>query len=85
MEALRVWAGYSIETGWDEPSQEVRNTFGLTDTLNKIIGKHSLTAGLDLMHQHAVESTQYPTQPTIVFNGSNHRQRPGRFPAGLCA
>ncbi len=70
MEALRVWAGYSIETGWDEPSQEVRNTLGLVDTVNKLIGKHSLTAGLDVMHQHAVESTQYPTQPTVVFNGS---------------
>ena len=70
MEALRVWAGYSIETGWDEPSQEVRNTLGLMDTVNKLVGKHSLTFGFDLMHQHAAEFTQYPTQPTIVFNGS---------------
>jgi len=70
MEALRVWAGFSIETGWDEPSQEVRNTLGLIDTVNKQMGKHSLTTGVDLMHQVAVEQTQYPTQPTIVFNGS---------------
>ncbi|SPE26871.1 Cna B domain protein [Candidatus Sulfotelmatomonas gaucii] len=70
MEAMRVYAGYSIETGWDEPSQEVRNTLGLVDTVNKLVGRHSLTAGVDLMHQRAVESTQYPTQPTVVFNGS---------------
>jgi len=70
MEAMRVYAGYSIETGWDEPSQEVRNTLGLVDTVNKLLGKHSLTAGVDLMRQRAVESTQYPTQPTVVFNGS---------------
>jgi hypothetical protein len=70
MGALRVWAGYSIESGWDEPSQEVRNTLGLVDTVNKQIGKHSLTTGINLMRQHAVENTQYPTQPTVVFNGS---------------
>ena len=70
MGALRVWAGYSIESGWDEPSQENRNTLGLVDTVNKLVGKHSLTAGFDAMHQHAVEFTQYPTQPSIVFNGS---------------
>ncbi len=70
MEALRVYAGFSIETGWDEPSQEVRNTLGLVDTVNKVVGQHSLTTGVDLIHQRAVESTQYPTQPTVVFNGS---------------
>jgi hypothetical protein len=70
MEALRVYAGYSIETGWDEPSQEVRNTLGVVDTVVKQIGRHSLTAGVDMLHQHAVESTQYPTQPTVVFKGN---------------
>jgi hypothetical protein len=70
MGALRVYAGYDIESGWDEPSQELRNTFGLVDTVAKMVGRHSLTAGLDVMHQHAVENTQYPTQPTIVFKGT---------------
>ncbi len=70
MGALRVYAGYDIESGWDEPSQEVRNTLGFVDTFAKLVGKHSLTTGLDLMHQHAVENTQYPTQPTIVFKGT---------------
>ena len=67
MGALRINSNYGFESGWDEPSAEVRNTLGLTDTLNKILGKHSLTAGLDLMHQHAVENTAYPTQPLIGF------------------
>jgi len=70
MGALRVYAGYDIESGWDEPSQEVRNTLGLVDTVNKLIGKHSLTTGIDLLHQRAEEYTQYPTQPTIVFKGT---------------
>ena len=67
MGALRINSNYGFESGWDEPSAEVRNTLGLTDTLNKILGKHSITAGIDLMHQHAVENTAYPTQPLIGF------------------
>jgi hypothetical protein len=70
MGALEVSAGFNIYSGWDEPSQEVRNTLGLVDTVNKLVGKHSLNAGVDLMRQHAEEYTQYPTQPTIDFNGS---------------
>jgi hypothetical protein len=67
MGALRINSNYGFESGWDEPSAEVRNTLGLTDTLNKILGKHSFIAGIDLMHQHAVENTAYPTQPMIGF------------------
>lgn len=70
MGALRVHAGNSVESGWDEPSQEVRNTLGFVDTVAKQLGRHSLTAGADLMHQQAVENTQWPTQPTILFNGN---------------
>jgi hypothetical protein len=67
MGALRINSNYGFESGWDEPSAEVHNTLGLTDTLNKILGKHSFIAGIDLMHQHAVENTAYPTQPMIGF------------------
>jgi len=70
MGALRINSNYGFESGWDEPSAEVRNTLGFTDTLNKILGKHSFTAGLDLLHQHAVENTAYPTQPLIGFGRS---------------
>jgi len=67
MGALRINSNFGFESGWDEPSAEVRNTLGFTDTLNKVLGKHSITAGIDVMHQHAVENTQYPTQPMIGF------------------
>ncbi len=67
MGALRINSNYGFESGWDEPSAEVRNTLGLSDTLNKILGKHSFTAGITVMHQHAVENTAYPTQPMIGF------------------
>jgi hypothetical protein len=70
MGALRINSNYGFESGWDEPSAEVRNTLGFTDTLNKILGKHSFTAGIDLLHQHAEENTQYPTQPLIGFGRS---------------
>ena len=70
MGALRINSNYGFESGWDEPSAEVRNTLGFTDTLNKILGKHSISAGLDLLHQHAVENTAYPTQPLIGFGRS---------------
>jgi len=70
MGALRINSNYGFESGWDEPSAEVRNTLGLTDTLNKTLGKHSFTAGIDLLHQHAVENTAYPTQPLIGFGRS---------------
>ena len=70
MGALRINSNYGFESGWDEPSAEVRNTLGFTDTLNRILGKHSFTAGIDLLHQHAVENTAYPTQPMIGFGRS---------------
>ena len=78
MGALRINSDYGFESGWNEPSQEVRTTLGLADTLNKVLGKHSLTAGIDLMHQHAVEITQYPNQPMIAFgrNGTGSGETP---------
>ncbi|WP_420240128.1 carboxypeptidase regulatory-like domain-containing protein (plasmid) [Telmatobacter bradus] len=78
MGPLRINSDHGFESGWDEPSAEVRNTLGFTDTLNKIIGKHSLIAGIDVLHQHAVENTQYPTQPMIGFgrNGASSAENP---------
>jgi len=70
MGALRINSNYGFESGWDEPSQELRTSLGLVDTLNRQMGKHSLTAGIDLMHQHAVENSAYPTQPMIGFGRS---------------
>ena len=56
--------------GWTEPSQEVRSTMGLSDTLIKTIHRHTLSMGIDLLKQSAVENTQYPTNAIIGFGGS---------------
>ena len=56
-------------TGWTEPSQEVRTSYGLYDNFSKGLGKHMLTIGANLQHQFAEELTQYPTQPIVTFNG----------------
>ncbi len=55
--------------GWTEPSQEVRYTMGFSDTLIKTVHRHTLSAGLDLLRQSAVENTQYPTNAIIGFGG----------------
>jgi hypothetical protein len=85
MGALRINSNYGFESGWDEPSAEVRTTVGFTDTLNKTLGKHSITTGLDLLHQHAAENTQYPTQPMIGFarNGTGAGENPYAGTAAL--
>lgn len=56
--------------GWTEPSQEVRGTMGFSDTFIKTVHRHTISAGMDLLKQSAVENTQYPTQPIISFGGS---------------
>ncbi|MGB7549252.1 MAG: carboxypeptidase-like regulatory domain-containing protein [Terracidiphilus sp.] len=56
--------------GWTEPSQEVRSTMGFSDTLIKTIHRHTLSAGMDLQRQSAVENTQYPTTAIINFDGT---------------
>ena len=53
--------------GWTEPSQEVRSSMGLSDTLIMTVHRHTLSVGLDLLRQSAVENTQYPTNPVITF------------------
>jgi hypothetical protein len=85
MGALRINSNYGFESGWDEPSAEVRHTMGLTDTLNRIAGKHSLTAGIDLMHQHAVENSAYPTQPMIGFGRNGAGSGKSSYTGGYLA
>lgn len=57
-------------SGWYEPSQELRTTYGLYDNFSKTLGRHSLQFGVDLQHQFAEEFTQYPTEPMLDWNGS---------------
>lgn len=68
IEGLNITNGF--QTGYTEPSQEVRTTWGLSDTLSKTIGNHTLSFGVNAWHQYAQEYTQYPTQPIISFYGS---------------
>jgi hypothetical protein len=71
MEGFGVSGGAGgFSGGWTEPSQEVRNTYGFTDTLIKTLSRHTLSAGMNLQHQFAEELTQYPATPIITFNGS---------------
>ena len=67
IEGFSVSGGFG--SGWTEPSQELRTSYGLYDTLTKTIGNHTLSLGVNLQHQFAEEYTQYPTQPEISFNG----------------
>ena len=64
-------AGFGGATGgWTEPSNEVRGTLGISDTLIKTMGRHTISAGIDLIHQRAVETTQYPQDAIISFGGA---------------
>lgn len=68
IEGLSISGGFG--TGWTEPSQEVRTTYGVYDTFTKTLGNHTLSAGVNLQHQYAEEYTQYPTQPIVQFWGN---------------
>jgi hypothetical protein len=64
-------AGFGGATGgWTEPSNEVRGTIGFSDTLIKTIHRHTFSGGIDLRHQRAVETTQYPQDAIISFGSS---------------
>ncbi len=56
--------------GWTEPSNEVRSTEGFSDTLIKTIHRHTLSVGVDVIHQRAVENaSNYPADAIISFGG----------------
>ncbi len=56
--------------GWTEPSDEVRGTIGFSDTLIKTIKRHTISVGIDLVHQRAVEdASNYPADAIIDFGG----------------
>jgi Carboxypeptidase regulatory-like domain len=57
--------------GWTEPSNEVRGTMGVTETLIKTVHRHTLSVGADIIHQRAVENAaNYPADAIIGFGGS---------------
>jgi hypothetical protein len=66
--------GFTISGGfsgsWYEPTGERRTTYGLSDALTKTIGSHTISVGVDLVHQFAQENTDYPATPIINFNSA---------------
>jgi hypothetical protein len=56
--------------GWTEPSQEVRSNMGFSDTFIRTIHRHTLSAGIELQRQSAVENSQYPIDAIIGFGGA---------------
>ena len=58
--------------GWTEPSNEVRGTEGISDTLITTIHRHTISTGIDLIHQRSVEDAgNYPADALVNF-GSNY-------------
>jgi hypothetical protein len=68
IEGLSVTDGFV--SGYTEPSQELRTTFGILESVTRVVGQHTLVFGGDIFHQYAKQITQYPTQPLISFDGS---------------
>jgi hypothetical protein len=57
--------------GWTEPSNEVRGTIGFSDTLIKTVRRHTISAGIDFIHQRAVENaSDYPADAILDFNSN---------------
>lgn len=56
--------------GYTEPSQEVRTTFGFSDTFLATLGRHTVAIGADVQRQSAVENTQFPGEPNISFGSA---------------
>ena len=69
IEGFDVGSG-GFSSGYTEPSQEVRTTYGLYDNFSKMAGKHTFSVGLNMQHQFAEEFTLYPTSALVAF-GNN--------------
>lgn len=68
-EGLSASGGFS--TPYSELTDEMRRSWGFSDSITKTIGNHTVTAGADLWHQRAREQTYYPANPIIGFTGSS--------------
>lgn len=74
---LSVYDGNGYYSGASEgfnafnapPYQTVRRDWVLTDTVTKVLGKHTLAAGVDLLHRHYYEYNGYSVSPAPGFNG----------------
>lgn len=60
-------AGFSAFSG--NPNDTHRRYWWFTDTVTKTIGKHTITAGVDIMHRYGSEFWGGNANPSISFNG----------------
>jgi len=54
-----------------------RWTYGFSDSLNVVKGKHMIVAGIDVLRQYWYENTDWLALPIISFNGSQNGQFTG--------
>jgi Carboxypeptidase regulatory-like domain len=74
---LSVYDGNGYYSGASEgfnafnspPYTTVRRDWVLNDTVTKVLGKHTLAAGVDLLHRHYYEFNGYSVSPSIGFDG----------------
>jgi len=59
--------GFNAFTG--NPNDTRRRYWWFTDTVTKTIGKHTITAGADIMHRYGFESYGGSVNPNASFNG----------------
>jgi hypothetical protein len=67
MEGLSVSNGFN--GGYFEPNTSTRTTYAITDLATKILGNHTLEAGVNAYHQYSRETSAYPAIPIVSFNG----------------
>ncbi len=67
IEGLNITNGF--QTGYTEPSAEIRTTYGLVDNVTRIAGNHTITAGVNVWRQFSQQTTQYPGEPIVSFSG----------------
>ncbi len=59
--------GFNAFSG--SPNDTHRRYWWFTDTVTKAVGKHTLTAGADLLHRYGSEFYGGSTNPDVTFNG----------------
>jgi len=68
MEGLNVTNGFTVP--YAEPSQKLRTTVGVIESITSTVGRHTLSAGVDVFHHYVQVTSQYPSEPIISFSGN---------------
>jgi Carboxypeptidase regulatory-like domain len=67
-------SGFSVNSAFStasfNPAQEVRTSYGVYDTFIKTLGRHSISAGVNIQHETAVNIGAFPGNASANFNGS---------------